>query len=442
MLAYGDALAGTGKPLVVSASIGSPGWEGLGRPATEDDPALPGGDGYKGTLRVRNIVETTAIGLAEKGVRSAVVRIPPVMHSDTDKAGFVPALIGLAREKGVIGFAGGGENRWPAVHARDLATLFRLALENGAAGSAWHAVADEGIPFRQIAEAIGGRLNLPAVSIPQDVLMLPGYFGFLANLVTLDLPASSLITRQKLGWQPRQPGLLEGPRERPLLPRRLKAVGDNRHIQIRRCRHAHYQHHRIRWHGRRDRATYRRGGPYGRGHQPQSFQGAGSGRQEFPGGRVGVYAEAPAGDIVVLAVPYSGAAAVVADYGAALAGKIVVDIANPVAPDMSGLVTPPGSSGAQETARHLPASAQMVKAFNTIFGHVLAKGGRLDAFIAGDDPDAKAKVSEFLDSVDLRPLDVGGLAMAQTLEAAGLMMIGLARNGAGTWNFALKVDMG
>ncbi|MBB5446267.1 MULTISPECIES: SDR family oxidoreductase [unclassified Paraburkholderia] len=208
MLAYGEALAGTGKPLVVSGSIGSPGWEGLGRPATEEDPPLPGGDAYKGTLRVRNIVETTAIGLAEKGVRSSIVRIPPIMHSTTDKAGFLPLLIGIAKEKGVIGYPGDGTNLWPAVHARDLASLFRLALEKGPAGKNWHAIADEGIPFRKIAEAIGSRLNLPAVPIPADVLMLPGYFGFLANLVTLDLPASNAITRQTLGWEPTQPSLL------------------------------------------------------------------------------------------------------------------------------------------------------------------------------------------------------------------------------------------
>ncbi len=99
MLAYGEALAGTGKPLVVSASIGGPGWEGLGRPATEEDPSLPGGDPYKGALRVRNIVETTVIGLAEQGVRSSIVRIPEIMHSTTDNAGFLPLLIGLAKEK-------------------------------------------------------------------------------------------------------------------------------------------------------------------------------------------------------------------------------------------------------------------------------------------------------------------------------------------------------
>jgi len=149
-----------------------------------------------------------------------------------------------------------------------------------------------------------------------------------------------------------------------------------------------------------------------------------------------------AGYIVILAVPYTSAAAVVAECGNALDGKVIIDITNPVSPDPSGLVTPHGSSGAQEIAKGLPAGAHVVKAFKTIFGHVLAKGGRLGAFIAADDADAKASVSTFLESLGLRPLDVGGLHMAQTLEALGLMMIGLAKNGAGTWDIAMKVDIG
>jgi len=160
------------------------------------------------------------------------------------------------------------------------------------------------------------------------------------------------------------------------------------------------------------------------------------------GATTGTYGDAPAGEIVIIAVPYSGVAAVVTDFGDALDGKVVIDLANPAAPDLSGLVTPPGSSSAQETANALPAGAHVVKAFNTIFGHVLVKGGRLDAFIAGDDAGAKARVSTFLESLDLRPLDVGGLNMAQTLEALGLMMIGLAKNGAGSWDIAMKVDIG
>jgi 8-hydroxy-5-deazaflavin:NADPH oxidoreductase len=131
----------------------------------------------------------------------------------------------------------------------------------------------------------------------------------------------------------------------------------------------------------------------------------------------------------------------VAAFWAKLKGKVIVDVTNPVNSDMSGLVTPPGSSGAQETAKGLPAGAHAVKAFNTIFGHVLAKGGQLDAFIAADDPDAKARVSTLLDSLGLRPLDVGPLSMAATLESLGLMMISLAKNGAGSWDIALHVDI-
>ena len=153
-------------------------------------------------------MERAVIGLAEQGVRSSIVRLPLIAHSTTDNAGFLPGLIALAKEKGFVGYPGDGANLWCAVHIRDVASVFRLALEKGPAGRYWHAIEDEGIPFREIAEAIGSRLGLPAVSVPVDVLMLPGYFGFFANLVTLDLPASNLITRQTLGWEPTQPSLL------------------------------------------------------------------------------------------------------------------------------------------------------------------------------------------------------------------------------------------
>jgi len=160
------------------------------------------------------------------------------------------------------------------------------------------------------------------------------------------------------------------------------------------------------------------------------------------GATTGTYGAAPKGDIVILAVPYSGAAPVVADFGDGLKGKVVIDITNPVAPDLSGLVTPSGSSGAQETATGLPAGAHVVKAFNTLFGPVLAKGGQLDAFMAADDAGAKARVAIFLESLGLRPLDIGALHMAQTLESLGLLMIGLAKNGAGTFDIAMHVDIG
>src|ERR1700730_17928689 len=136
MLAYGEALAGTEKPLVAAGSIGSSGK--LGRPATEEDPALPVGDEHKGTLRVRNVVETAVIDLAERGVRSSVVRIANIAHSTTDRAGFLP------------GHPGGAATACKFVHGRYVASFFRLALEKGPAGSYWHAVQDEGIPLREI----------------------------------------------------------------------------------------------------------------------------------------------------------------------------------------------------------------------------------------------------------------------------------------------------
>ncbi|HTN62050.1 MAG TPA: NAD(P)-binding domain-containing protein [Devosia sp.] len=163
---------------------------------------------------------------------------------------------------------------------------------------------------------------------------------------------------------------------------------------------------------------------------------------QLVGAITATYGAAPAGDVIILAVPYASAAAVVTEYGSALAGKVIIDITNPIARDLSGLVVPSGSSGAQEIAKVAPAGTHVVKAFNTLFGGKLAQGGPLDAFLAADDVDAKARVSTFLASLDMRPLDVGGLHMAQTLEWLGLMMIGLARNGAGTWNIALKVDIG
>jgi predicted dinucleotide-binding enzyme len=159
------------------------------------------------------------------------------------------------------------------------------------------------------------------------------------------------------------------------------------------------------------------------------------------GASTGTYGAAPTGDIVILAVPYSSAAAVLADYGDALDGKVIIDITNPISSDAASLVTPSGSSGAQEIAKAAPAGAHVVKAFNTLFGPVLAQRGRLDAFFAADDPEVKTRVSTFIESLGLRPLDVGGLPMAATLEAVGLMLIGVAKHGAGTFDIALSVDI-
>ncbi len=214
VLAFGEALAGTGKPLVVAGSIGTPTNVGragrigapvsLGRAATEDDPALPSGPMDEGTLVSRNIVETTVIGLAERGVRSSVVRIPLIVHSSTGRL----QMIGLAKEKGSVGYPGEGRKSL----ARRAHPRPRLLVPPGA-GEGFRRqdlapVGDEGIPFRDLAEAVAARMGLPAVSIPADELMVPGYFGSMSAVVTGDFPASNAITRQTLSWEPTQPGLL------------------------------------------------------------------------------------------------------------------------------------------------------------------------------------------------------------------------------------------
>ena len=158
------------------------------------------------------------------------------------------------------------------------------------------------------------------------------------------------------------------------------------------------------------------------------------------GATVGTFGARPAGDIVIVAVPYTNAVSVVANYGDALAGKVIIDISNTFNADATGLVTPDGTSGAQEIAKAAPASAHVVKAFNTVFGHVLAQGRPLDVLIAGDDARAKASVSAFIESLGLRPLDTGDLAMAHWLEGVGPLLMGLARHGAG-FNIALGVNV-
>ena len=163
------------------------------------------------------------------------------------------------------------------------------------------------------------------------------------------------------------------------------------------------------------------------------------------GATVGTVGTAPAGDIVVLAVPYATAAAVVSEYGDALDGKVVIDITNPVTPDFTGFVTPEGSSGAQEIAKAAPAGAHVVKAFNTLFANVLAAGsaeGRpLDVFIAGDDAKSKARVSAFIESLGLRPMDAGQLPMARALENAALLQLGLVAHSIKHTNFALGISI-
>ncbi len=158
------------------------------------------------------------------------------------------------------------------------------------------------------------------------------------------------------------------------------------------------------------------------------------------GATVGPFGAKPAGDIVIVAVLYAGAVDVVAHYGDALVGKILVDITNPFNADASGLVTSPGNSVAQQIAAAAPGSAHVVKAFNSIFGGVIAENKPLDAFFAGDDAQAKTRVAAFLESLDMRPLDAGGLEMTHALEWAGILLVGLAGNGAG-FDVALGVDV-
>ena len=157
------------------------------------------------------------------------------------------------------------------------------------------------------------------------------------------------------------------------------------------------------------------------------------------GATPGEWGAVPAADIVIVAVLYDAVVPVVARYGDVLAGKVIVDISNPFNSAADGLAIPDGTSIAQEVAKAAPASASVVKAFNTVFGVVLAQGRPLDVFIAGDDARAKAGVAEFIDSLKLRPLDVGGLNMAHWLEGTGLVMMGLARHGVGNWDLALGV---
>jgi predicted dinucleotide-binding enzyme len=159
------------------------------------------------------------------------------------------------------------------------------------------------------------------------------------------------------------------------------------------------------------------------------------------GATAGTFGITPVGDLVILAVPYASAVPVVAQYGDALAGKVIIDISNTSNADATGLVTPDGTSGAQEIAKAVPASAYVVKAFNTVFGHILAQGGPLDVLFAGDDARAKASVSAFIESLGLRPLDAGGLEAARWLEGTGLLMISLARHGVGNFNFSLGVNL-
>lgn len=193
----GEVLKGSDRPLVIASGLLGLAAGRVGTERDTPDPDSPAGP--------RIASAQMALSLAAHGVRSSVVRLAPTVHGEGDH-GFVATLIGIAREKGVSGYIGDGSNRWPAVHRLDAAHLFRLALEKASAGSVLHGVADEGVPVRAIAEVIGRHLDLPVVAIsPEDA---GKHFGWLAGILAADVPASSVLTRERLGWHPMQPALL------------------------------------------------------------------------------------------------------------------------------------------------------------------------------------------------------------------------------------------
>ena len=197
--ALASALQGSGKPLVTSSGTLMLSLAGIsGRPGTEADFA-PGGP--------RVDAENFVIALAGRGVRSAAVRLPPIVHSSLDHHGFAHVLTGIARQAGVSGYVGDGANRWPSVHTLDAARVYRLALEDAPAGSRLHAVAEEGIPFRDIAAAIGRGAGVPTASISASDA--GERFGFLGGFAGVDNPVSNEVTRKVLGWEPEYPGLIE-----------------------------------------------------------------------------------------------------------------------------------------------------------------------------------------------------------------------------------------
>ena len=201
---FGEMLAGSDRPfLIASGTLGL----APGRVATERDGRDPGSAAHlSGGPQTRHATALLTLSLASRGVRSSVVRLPPTVHGEGDH-GFMAALVGMDRGRGVSGYIGDGSNRWPAVHRFDAAHLFCLALEQAPAGSVLHAVADEGVPIRAVAEVIGRHLDLPVASVAREDA--GEHFSWLGALLGIDSPASSALTRELLGWQPVQPGLLD-----------------------------------------------------------------------------------------------------------------------------------------------------------------------------------------------------------------------------------------
>ena len=194
--ALGAALAGSDRPLVITSGTGM-GTAVPGQPGTEDVF-------NRNNPNPRKISELTGVVVAERGVNVSVVRLPQV--HDPVKQGLITPLVQVAREKGVSAYVGDGLNRWPAAHVLDVARLYRLALEKGEAGSRYHAVDEEGVPAREIAEALGRGLKVPVVSkSPEEA---GEHFGWLGMFVGLDMPASSALTQKRLGWHPTGPGLI------------------------------------------------------------------------------------------------------------------------------------------------------------------------------------------------------------------------------------------
>jgi nucleoside-diphosphate-sugar epimerase len=197
--AIGETLIGTDKPFVSTGGTLMLAMAGItGRPGTEDDQSEGG---------PRTDAANYTIGLGQQGVRSSVVRLAPMVHSDLDHHGFTHALIGFARENGVAAYTGDGSNRWPAANTYDIGVLYRLAVEQAPAGSTFHGVGDTGISRKVIAETIAGKLGVETKSItPEEA---PQYLGFLAPFAGFDNPTSNDKTREVLGWEPTHPGWVE-----------------------------------------------------------------------------------------------------------------------------------------------------------------------------------------------------------------------------------------